>query len=152
MKRTPLKSKTPLKATRKTKHTQPAISKLKREADAWFSRATRVRFANSEGMVKCFTCSNVKHWKELQCGHFMSRQFNSTRYEEFNTAPQCYGCNVMHQGRQYEFGLELDYWYGEGTAKAMHQLSQKPHQFKREELEQIIQESKDYLKDSGVDI
>lgn len=54
----------------------------------------------------------------------------------------CYGCNVMHQGRQYEFGIALDELYGAGTAKRMHHLAKQPHPFKKEELIKIIEEAK----------
>lgn len=98
------------------------------------------------GVVRCadcITCKAMMPWQKLQNGHFMSRQYNSTRYCDQNTAPQCYGCNVMHQGRQYEFGIALDELYGAGTAKRMHDLAKQPHQFKVEELIKIIEEAKE---------
>lgn len=76
----------------------------------------------------------------------MSRQFNATRYEEENTAPQCYGCNVMQQGKQFEFGLWIDDFYGEGTAKKLYLATRKPHQFTREELLEIIEDRKEQIK------
>lgn len=72
----------------------------------------------------------------------MSRGYSSTRYEELNTAPQCYGCNVMHQGRQYEFGMALDALYGPHTAKDMHDLAKQPHPFKVSELQEIISDAR----------
>jgi hypothetical protein len=122
------------------------VSKLKKDADVWFSKATRYRFADKrpdgEWWAECLTCLTPAPIKKLQCGHFMSRQYNSTRFLEQNTAPQCYGCNVMHQGRQFEFGLALDALYGAGTAKEMHDLAKQPHQFSREELLGIINDAK----------
>lgn len=142
----PLKRGKPLKTSPSSKkRPKSSITKLKAEADKFFSQATRLRFADEDGLVQCVTCPNKKPWKAMQNGHFMSRRFNSTRFEEQNTAPQCYGCNVMHQGRQYEFGLALDAWYGAGTAQAMHKLSQEPHQFNEEELRQIIHDSKEVV-------
>jgi hypothetical protein len=58
----------------------------------------------------------------------------------------CYGCNVMQQGRQYTFGLALDELYGAGTAKDMHDLAKVPHQFTRDELLEIISEAKTEVK------
>jgi hypothetical protein len=52
----------------------------------------------------------------------MSRARYATRWHEDNCRPQCYGCNVMQQGRQYDFGLNLDR-EREGLADEMHQLS-----------------------------
>lgn len=147
--KTTLKAKTPLKASLvkkpKKKPAVKSVAKLKKEADAWFSKATRYRFAELvDGIyvAECITCNITKPIKELQCGHFQSRMHNITRYSEENTAPQCYGCNVMHQGRQYQFGMEIDKLYGDGTAARLHQEAKTPHQFTREELLAIIQDSK----------
>ncbi len=142
--KTVLQVKTPIKKTGgkpKTKPKLKTVAKLKKEADAWWSKATRYRFAykkDGEYWADCITCGTPAPIKKLQCGHFMSRQYNSTRFLEQNTSPQCYGCNVMQQGKQYEFGIALDELYGAGTAKEMHRLAKIPHQFTREELKQII--------------
>lgn len=131
--------------------TKSSVSHLKKVADKWFSLATRYRFAELRGgewMAQCITCT-IKDWKplkSLQCGHFMSRAHNATRYSEENTAPQCYGCNVMQQGRQYAFGLEIDLLYGDGTAKRLYKEAKTPLQFKREDLEAIIDENKSIVR------
>lgn len=159
----PLKVKKPLKAnkglrqaaplittTTKSKPKKPklpSVAKLKKEADKYHSLATRLRFAeqrNGEWVAQCVTCTTPE-WKPikvLQCGHFMSRQFNSTRYSEENTAPQCYGCNIMQQGKQYAFGIWVDGYYGIGTAQRLYEESKVPHQFTRDELLDIIADSK----------
>jgi hypothetical protein len=144
--RTPLKRLTAIKQNAKPKkQPKPAVSKLKKEADKWHSLATRYRFAtftNGEWGARCVTCNQTKPLKSLQCGHFMSRMHNSTRYSEENTAPQCYGCNVMHQGRQYQFGIFIDQMYGSGTAQRLYEQSRIPHQFTVEELMTIIEDSR----------
>lgn len=131
--------------TKPTKPKQKTITWYKHEADKCWSLATRLRFADlrdGEYWAECITCNASLPVKSLQCGHFMSRSYNSTRFVEENTAPQCYGCNVMHQGRQYEFGIALDELYGAGTAKSMHKLAITPKQWKRDELQEIIEEAK----------
>ncbi len=122
-----------------------SVSQLKKLADKYHSLATRYRFADLVDGVyvaECFTCGQVRPIKELQCGHFMGRAHNAVRYVEENTAPQCYGCNVMQQGRQYIFGMKIDAMYGDGTAKRLYKESREPHQFKRAELEEIIRDTK----------
>jgi hypothetical protein len=144
----PLKAKTAIKIASgrpKRKPKLKTISQLKKLADQLHSLATRYRFGevkNGQWVAQCITCGIEKPIKQLQCGHFMSRQYNILRYSEENTAPQCYGCNVMHQGKQYEFGFQLDLLYGDGTAKRLHKESKTLHQFKREELEEIIDDRK----------
>jgi hypothetical protein len=91
----PLKSKTPLKKTSGKTPTKPkvkTVAQLKKEADKWWSKATRYRFAeqhDGEWYANCITCGAFSLISKLQCGHFISRQYNSTRFVEQNTAPQC---------------------------------------------------------------
>ena len=137
------------KTTLKTQPPKPSITKLKGKADILFSLATRYRFAEQIKGVwvdKCVTCTIVKPIKQMQCGHFQSRGFNATRYSEENTAPQCYGCNVKHQGEQYRFSQFIDDFYGAGTAKRLEQEARRSYQFTREELEQVIHDSQEYIK------
>lgn len=151
-KKTPLKAKKTLSSRSDLKKAKPklkTVSWYKKQADKYHSLATRFRFATKkadEWYAKCLTCPNYKPIKELQCGHFISRSHNITRYSEENTGPQCYGCNVMHQGRQYEFGKQIDLLYGAGTAEKLYQQSKQTHQFKKEELIAIIEYSKEQIK------
>ena len=94
------------------------ISKLKKELDKWFSLYIRLRDATDEGLCQCFTCGKVAHYKtgSMQCGHFQSRKYHSTRWNEQNCQVQCVKCNMFEQGEQWKFGLALDVKYGEGTS------------------------------------
>ena len=93
-----------------------SISKLKKELDKWFSLYIRLRHATKEGMTQCFTCNKAAHYKELQCGHFQSRRFHSTRWNEQNCQVQCVKCNMFKQGEQWKFGIMLDIKYEDGTS------------------------------------
>ena len=95
------------------------ISKLKKELDKWFSLYIRIRYSVN-GLCQCFTCGKVGHYKTggMQCGHFMSRRHLATRYDELNQV-QCVKCNMFEQGMQWQYGLNLDAKYGEGTAEEL---------------------------------
>ncbi len=121
-------------------------SKIVKELDKAFSRFIRLSAANLDGFVECYTCGRSYHWKKIQCGHFMSRARYATRWNEDNCRPQCYGCNVMQQGRQYDFGLNLDR-EREGLAEEMHQLSLTTVKFATWELEYMLQDYKNKLKE-----
>ena len=96
------------------------ISKLKKELDKWFSLYIRLRDATDEGLCQCFTCGVVKYYKKgMQCGHFQSRRFLSTRFDEHNCAPQCVACNMFRGGEQFKFAINLDAKYGEGKAEEL---------------------------------
>ena len=120
---------------------KPTVSKLKKNLDAYFSKYIRLKnsfFVGDELSCTCCTCGKTNPLKKMQNGHFMSRQHNSTRYEELNCSPQCYGCNVMQQGRQYQHSLYLDNKWGKGSAKLMLRQSEVSHKFKIPELEETI--------------
>jgi len=112
-------------------------STVVKELDKVFSLYIRQRDANLDGFTECFTCGRSNHWKKLQCGHFMSRARYSTRWDEENCRPQCYGCNVMQQGQQYIFAQNLDK-ESPGKADAMHVASLQVVKFSTVELEDMI--------------
>lgn len=116
-----------------------SISQLTKKLDAIFSLFIRLEGANKQGMVKCFTCDGVHHYKAIQNGHFQSRRFMSTRFDPFNCAPQCYACNVGMSGMQYEFGKRIDIKYGQGIADLIVQKSKIVHKFSPEEMVEMIE-------------
>ena len=126
------------------------ISKLKKELDKWFSLYIRLRDADNLGFVRCFTCLRFKHYKSgMQNGHFQSRSFLATRFNEENCQPQCVGCNMFKQGEQYKFALGLDAKYGEGTAEYLEGLARTTIKLSRIDYEEKIsyyKEAVDKLK------
>ena len=114
------------------------ISKLKKELDKWFSLFIRLREATAEGSVQCFTSGRVYHYKNIHAGHFMSRKCLSTRFCEVNVQPQSAADNLFGQGKQYQFGKELDLKYGEGTAERLQQKSKQIEKFSRIDYEEKI--------------
>ena len=119
MKRTPLARKTTLatkkRATgqisgnkRKSKPKSKTQAQLKRDLDNVFSKYIRQKYADKHtGLVKCFTCSTVKHWKEMQNGHWIARNYLATRFHENNCRVQCSGCNMFQKGRPDVFAVNL---------------------------------------------
>src|SRR5690348_13199697 len=37
------------------------------DLDIIFSQLVRLKEADEHGMVKCYTCDDLKHWKQMQC-------------------------------------------------------------------------------------
>ena len=131
------------------------ISKLKKELDKFFSLYIRLRSATEYGMVQCFTCSKISHYKSgMQCGHFQSRRFMATRYDERNQI-QCVKCNMFEQGMQWQFGLNLDAKYGLGTAEEMQFKARQIQKFSRVDYEEKISYYKDLVdklkKEKGIE-
>ena len=75
-------------------------AQLKKELDKWFSQYIRLRRADANGLVECFTCGKIDHWKKQQAGHFQSRRHLTTRWNELNVQVQCVRCNMLNQGEQ----------------------------------------------------
>ena len=115
------------------------ISKLKKELDKFFSLFIRLRDATDEGLCQCITCGKVSHYKKgIQNGHFQSRRFMSTRYDEKNCSSQCVACNMFRGGEQFRFALALDSKYGEGTAQELEFLARLTVKFTRVDYEDKI--------------
>lgn len=118
---------------------QKTIGQLKKKLDKAFSLYIRQKYADEFGMVKCYTCPSKKHWKEMQCGHFVSRRYHSLRFDERNCRPQCPGCNLFNQGAADEFALALTREYGPQILEELNREKRAIKKWTRLELENLIQ-------------
>ena len=80
-----------------------------------FSKFIRVRYTDSRGFGKCFTCPRIIHWTKGDCGHGIPRQYKGTKYNEQNNHLQCKSCNAFHGGVREGYKEEMDKRYGTGT-------------------------------------
>lgn len=85
----------------------------KAKADKYFSLYIRERDKNKP----CVTCGKMVSDKD--CGHFLSRRFENTRYDEKNAHGQCQKCNRFEYGNQYEHSVSIDELYGAGTCEKL---------------------------------
>lgn len=109
---------------------------LVKKLDAVFSEYIRRKYADKNGIVKCYTCNVKKFWKGegMQNGHFISRKSRILRWDERNARSQCYSCNCHFYGRQYIFAMNLNKEYGYNIA------------------EELLIESKKIIKQSDQDL
>lgn len=105
------------------KEEQPKEKDWKEECWKWFSKYTRLFYADKDGMCQCFTCHVIRHWTKLQCGHGIPRQHEATFLEPKNNHPQCGGCNGFEGGRQAVYKVNVDKKYGAGTWDKLELLS-----------------------------
>jgi len=105
--------------------------------DKEFSEYIRRRYAKNN-IAECFTCGKRDHWKKMQCGHFQSRKYYSTRWNEDNCQVQCVGCNMFKGGEQYKFGLQLNKKFGDSKAEKLFLLAKKTKKFINFELLEMI--------------
>lgn len=105
MKRTPLKRRTPLRPKKKenifeakeVKTKKPVENKKKHidELDKVFQYYIRLRDAMDGGYCKCISCSKIVPFEKIQAGHFRSRRFMATRWNEYNVNGECFACNCL---------------------------------------------------------
>ena len=109
---------------------------LVKKLDAVFSEYIRRKYADKNGIVKCYTCNKKAYWKGegMQNGHFISRKSRILRWDERNCRSQCYSCNCHFYGRQYIFAMNLNKEYGYNIA------------------EELLIESKKIIKQSDQDL
>ena len=100
-------------------------------ADKWMSYFIRLSYANDDGVVRCSTCGLWKEWKYIQNGHWIPRQYFSTRYEETNCAPQCGRCNGFEGGRMDAMEKHIKKKWGEETILML--TSKKRNRFDKSE-------------------
>ncbi len=102
LRKTPLKSKTPLKAktgfkkspwNRNTTKKKSGEPNYVDDMDTVFQFYVRLRDAMPGGMTRCISCGKIKPFDKMQGGHFHSRRYMSTRWNEDNVNSECSGCN-----------------------------------------------------------
>lgn len=117
------------------------VSSLKKELDRVFSIFIRQR---DKGI--CFTCGRFFGWQKVQCGHFVARQHNSTRYDERNCNAQCYACNMLYGGRADDYALNLEAKYGKGIVAELNKQKRQIKQWTVEELTYLIEYYKEKIE------
>ena len=118
---------------------------LVKKLDAIFSEYIRRKYADKNGIVKCYTCNKKAYWKGegMQNGHFISRKSRILRWKDSNCRPQCYSCNCHFYGRQYVFALNLNKEYGYNIAEELLIESKKIIKQSDQDLLDLIDEYKE---------
>jgi hypothetical protein len=86
-------------------------AQLKKQLDKVFSIYIRQKYGDT-----CYTCGTTGR---LQCGHYISRQYLATRWDENNCRPQCVGCNIFGHGKPLDFEERLKAELGSELVEAM---------------------------------
>lgn len=127
---------------------QKELKKLVEKADDAFQMMIRYR-----DNFKCITCGRQFPFGErtlLHAGHFISRVHKATRWDEQNVHAQCAKCNLMQsRGSIYTihaYEKALKSLYGEDIVEQLIQRSREVHKPSVIELEQIIQDSKEFIE------
>lgn len=102
------------------------IPKLKKKLfKRYYSPYIRIRASDDNGFVPCITCEAVKDYKEMHTGHFKHSAAMELYFDERNTNPQCYSCNVKYSGRLDIYAQWLEEKYGYGIIQELESMKFK---------------------------
>ena len=90
-----------------------------KELDKHFSLFIRLRDSNENGYGQCVTCGDWRYFKRADNGHFVKRQYKSTRFDERNCALQCKRCNGFEQGRDDVFAEKIKERWGDEVLQSL---------------------------------
>lgn len=99
------------------------MSKSMNKADRWFSIYIRLKHADQYGNVRCVISGKMHYWKNVDAGHFISRRYQATRYDERNVHPQNRASNRFFGGDQASHAVYIERTYGQGTVEELHNKS-----------------------------
>ena len=95
------------------KESRPSLSSLQSKADRLQSEYIRRKASDANGMVACVSCGAVKHWKEMDAGHFVPKSRGAAiRYVEENLHSECPGCNRFNEGHLINYTRYMIDMYG----------------------------------------
>lgn len=113
------------------------VDKLIKTLAIEFSKYVRLRDTDSNGYAKCVSCGEIKGWKDLECGHYISARITSTRFHEANAHAQCKGCN---RGHKYSYNQ------GQEVTRGYHEYMLKNYPDELQILDVLKKSTKNYLE------
>jgi len=132
---------------KKKKKRPPTISKLKKKLDIPFSKYIRLKETDGGKQGRCITCGRTKNFKELDAGHFISRNWYRTRWDERNVHIQCIQCNRFVGGEIDEYFLWMVDKYGRKEVEEMINRKHDVFLLERKWLEEQIEIYKEKVKE-----
>jgi hypothetical protein len=143
--RTPLKAKTRLKPEKKKLLPRSKNPRKTAKNRAWDAFSLWVRLSNADinGMVKCFTCDKVAHYKEMDAGHFIHR--DALDFNEYNVNVQCTSCNRYLSGNGVEYAVRMMRLYGVEVVEELMRLKNIPISYGIGELLEIEKKYKEKI-------
>lgn len=124
------------------------ISKLKKDLWKLTSQYVRLSHSDSNGYVKCVTCGIIKHYKEMQAGHFIPQaQGNAVKFDLRNIHPQCYRCNINLGGNGPEYYPFMLNTYGQEVVDELRFKSNTTVKFTKNDLNVMIEDMKTKLNE-----
>jgi hypothetical protein len=101
-------------------------------------------FVRRKAQGKCFTCSSIRPWKEMDAGHFIDRSVCGADlyFDLVNVQCQCTSCNRHKSGNKDIFALHLEEKFGKGVIQQLFVQKQLVRKWTDETYKEKITEMK----------
>lgn len=123
------------------------LSGLKKKAWKIVSEYVRRRDADEGGTAACYTCGELKFWKELHAGHAIPGRNNAVLFDVDIIRPQCPRDNLWMGGRYEIFAAKLIREHGLEWFEQKLAGARQAVKLSRSDLEEIIEEFKGKLEE-----
>jgi len=122
------------------------VPKLKKKLDRLFSQFIKLRDGGQD-YFKCISCQKTKPLNQFNAGHYWSRRYMSTRYDEKNVNGQCIHCNMFLSGNIQGYTTGLIKKYGSEILQLLEIKKNNISNLGKFELGVLIDEYKSKIKD-----
>ena len=102
-----------------------SLSYYKKKLWKMVSEFVRRLWADRNGNCRCVTCKVLRHWKEMQAGHFIDGRNNAVLWDLRGIHPQCMSCNIFKHGNKVEYFRFMQEEYGDEIIEELRSNSKK---------------------------
>jgi hypothetical protein len=115
------------------------VQKLTEKAATLTQKVRRMEEADDNGMCACVSCGTVKHWTEMQGGHWIARTSSRHKLNPDNVFPQCVFCNHFDKENAHvAYTVFMIKRNGQEWVDEMLATRKGPYKRTRAELEELI--------------
>lgn len=90
----------------------------------------------------CFTCGKYDKSPQMHGGHFISRRYNATLFDEMNVHAQCAGCNMYRGGELHIYAERIISKYGQQAFFDLIERGKQVKKFTKQDLLSICERYK----------
>lgn len=124
--------------------------------DRVFALYIRLRDVMPNGYGKCISCGKIKHFSDLQCGHYFSRKNMSVRFDPTNCHAECAGCNCFSADHLIGYRENLIRKIGQARYDLLVSKAHTSKKYEDFELKELIKyytnEVRRLSRDKGIDV
>lgn len=133
------------------KKKKKTIPKLKFDLQKIFNKYIRLR-DSKDGFFVCMACGETKPVEVMNAGHFYAvKGYDSMRFDEDNVWGECVACNCFNESHLIGYQINLKNEIGEERLELLHEKAreykQNGYKWYRDDLEELIAEYKEKVKD-----